>query len=91
MGIASCLEGDMGISSCLDGDVGISSCLEKRKSKQTYYGKLLTEYRKDIRKTWQALNTIINRTTDKSNIADNFIIENTTTDDPQINADGLHK
>ena len=63
----------------------------KRKSKQTYYGKLLTEYRKDIRKTWQVLNTKINRTNDKSNIADNFIIENTATNDPQIIADGFCK
>ena len=46
---------------------------------------------KTLGKTWQVLNTIINRTNDKSNIADNFIIENTTTDDPQIIADGFCK
>ena len=33
---------------------------QQYKAKGPYYGELLTEYRKYIRKTWQVLNTIIN-------------------------------
>ena len=46
----------------------------KRHSKNIYYENLLNKYNKDIRKTWQVLNTITGRVHDKSGISDTFLI-----------------
>ena len=46
----------------------------KRHSKNIYYENLLNKYNKDIRKTWQVLNTITGRVHDKSGISDTFVI-----------------
>ena len=46
----------------------------KRHSKNIYYENLLNKYNKDIRKTWQVLNTITGRVHDKSGISDMFVI-----------------
>jgi len=59
----------------------------RRISKQNYFGNLLNEYKHDIRKTWNVLNTIIGRNNDKSSISDNFIIDNISINDPSKIAD----
>ena len=46
----------------------------KRHSKNIYCEILLNKYNKDIRKTWQVLNTITGRVHGKSGISDTFVI-----------------
>jgi len=54
----------------------------KRQAKQEYYKNLLDQYKGDIKKTWQVLNTVIGKTTDKSNAAQIFLINDKKIDDP---------
>ncbi len=54
----------------------------KKKMKQDYYHNLFQKYKKDIRKTWEVMRTIIKKTNDKSKISDTFMLGDTKLDDP---------
>ena len=47
----------------------------KRQTKDSYYDMLLHQYDGDIRKQCKVLNSIVERTKDKSRVADTFLIE----------------
>ena len=54
----------------------------KNISKQTYYNTELNKYKKDVRKTWNILNTLIGRQHNKSGISEMFKIYNKDITDP---------
>lgn len=61
----------------------------KRKAKRDYYGNLLKDNMKNIRKTWQILRAIIGKQKDKNEIIQSIRINNREYDDPQIIAEGF--
>ena len=56
----------------------------KKRVKNQYYKEKLTEYKNNIRKTWDVFNTIIGKKHDKSNISEIFEINNKKTTDPHV-------
>ena len=50
------------------------NCL-KRTMKQKYYHDLLTKYKRDCRKTWGVLKSLVAKHNDKSNVCNSFLID----------------
>ncbi len=61
----------------------------KRHSKNQYYSDLFNQYRNDIRKTWQTLNSIIGRNKTKNSDLKMFKINNKSTTDTKTIANGF--
>ena len=61
----------------------------KRKAKQNYYGRVLTDHQKDTRKTWNILNSIIGKVKHKTDIIQTMNINSVEVNDPKSIADGL--
>ncbi len=63
----------------------------KRKAKQIHYQNIFEQCKKDIRKTWQVLNSVIGKSNDKSNAAQMFMINGKYTEEPCEIANGFGK
>ena len=59
----------------------------KRLSKQTYYADILEQYKGNIKRTWQVLRPLLGKVSDKSNVHQEFLVENRFISEPRVIAD----
>lgn len=56
----------------------------KRKAKQQYYANKITEYKRDAKKMWQTMKTLMGKVHNKNSLTDNFLIDGQMTNDPNV-------
>ena len=61
----------------------------KRTAKQNHYSQIFHKFKNDIKNTWKTINSIIDRTNDKTSLPQNFTINNNKTSNSKEIADSF--